>query len=706
MKNKLNKKINSAVKKLATTLGLGTLAFNLFSPKVQSRLPDPKAFYTQDLSGKIDTTLALGPNTKIQLKGSTHMFDIYIDTIRVKQKFNYEVGKDNKIDLFEANTNLKFSAYLNIGKDTLLTLISNPLDRLVAIDTIKINGKRITIKDKVGRVLEEDLKTILNVKKIDKNKYDIEFGFEKYLGNSPISTLKLLNLILNYTEAYERHLNVIIGRFKNDPIQIPAYKGKNAGLDAVFEPVDFKDRIEFDIVYAPKFENDREIYGDDLTSKNIKRTDLPRRWAFISPKWPPGTGAMEWGHAKKIIVRVGEEYNKIELDYEEIERTWDKKLIERIADMGYIIFSKIDGKAFECDYHRTYPWPGVWIRGPPSPGFFFVSSTAYYFIPKQLLRKFDTYNAFTFMQIYYEKYNPPTGLATDTSSQEVRVYQKRDKAFFLFGAIRGEDGVYRWIDTTVRIYIRDILDVTNLNDLKTIEYKIDTTLIPLDSVPIYTTSGVFEYNKLKVEFPDKERKTVIIWDENPVYKTIARDGFIKVNSLYAQKDTIKAELIKSIPFNGETGVDKKTYITLVFNEKLLEDRVSWEVKENGELKEGGYVFNNDSTISWFGKEFFNLDSKIDWKVEVYDIDTNKTIATGYFYTQNPAKVEQESQEFLGPAKLYDLLGRVIKTYDKEEKIDLEQLKQLPLGTYVIAIENKEKYEYKFLINTEEKVLIK
>lgn len=57
-------------------------------------------------------------------------------------------------------------------------------------------------------------------------------------------------------------------------------------------------------------------------------------------------------------------------------------------------------------------------------------------------------------------------------------------------------------------------------------------------------------NKLSVEFPTN--KSIIIFDENPKYKTIARDAFIKANNLYVPRDTISAKVIGKIPYDNET----------------------------------------------------------------------------------------------------------------------------------------------------------
>ncbi|MCX8163146.1 MAG: hypothetical protein N3D10_01170, partial [Candidatus Micrarchaeota archaeon] len=201
---------------------------NLLSPtEAEGRLPSKNSFFTQNLGQDSTIIKNYTPNVTVFLKTRTHFFDIYVDTLRILQRFNYSSTQENKVDLFEANTNLKYLAFLSIGKDTTLNLVATD-PKTSPFDTIKINGKKINLITKKGDVIETDLQSLIKVKKINNNLYQVEFGFEKY-GFSPADTTKLINMIIDFGEVYERHLNAIIGEFRKDKLEFLAYEGKNQG---------------------------------------------------------------------------------------------------------------------------------------------------------------------------------------------------------------------------------------------------------------------------------------------------------------------------------------------------------------------------------------------------------------------------------------------------------------------------------------------
>lgn len=194
-------------------------------------------------------------------------------------------------------------------------------------------------------------------------------------------------------------------------------------------------------------------------------------------------------------------------------------------------------------------------------------------------------------------------------------------------------------------------------------------------------------NKFIILFPNK--KQIIILDDNPTYKTIARDGFVKFNSLWLPKDTIAAKVIEVDPGIGESKVDPGKFIRVRFSEPILYSLSKFEVQENGQAKAGSFnTERGDSVIVWLPNEMFKTNARISWKVETYDVDTNKTIAEGYFYTEDPSGVEEEEKEvdgIEGRVVVYDMLGRRIKEIERDWEAKMHELST---GIYIVEINGK------------------
>ncbi|MFN3910258.1 MAG: hypothetical protein ACK4J0_03445, partial [Candidatus Anstonellaceae archaeon] len=353
--------------------GLTALAIGLNSQNMNSRLPDKNAFYSQIIGGeKIDTTFNLGQNTKISLQGYTQMYNVYLNKINVKQKIDYESGKQNQVDLFEQNTNLKFNAYLSIGKDTVLKLVSDPLCKLCAIDTLTINGDRITIKNKRGEIIEENLQTLLTVKKEGKI-YKIEFGFEKEF-NKAEDVYQLLNMVLTYQEVYERHLNAIIGEFRAKKLEFDAHKGKWNGLRPIYEKVIAEQYLHLRFHIAPQIDHvimDKNgflvnIYGEMyMNDTGYQGEEDGNVW--VSGPYQKFGELMSYlviGPLKEAIILVGEEYNGYETKYGVPiyhDHENDDPIVNKLESVMYFRFSRNSQ-----DYDTTkwlmanaYPWPGI-----------------------------------------------------------------------------------------------------------------------------------------------------------------------------------------------------------------------------------------------------------------------------------------------------------------------------------------------------------
>lgn len=389
-------------------------------------------------------------------------------------------------------------------------------------------------------------------------------------------------------------------------------------------------------------------------------------------KKPPGAEyyAYNLGPTREILIKVGEEYNNREDDFTWYHDHWSQDLENKIAQQGAIIFKNYPDKVFGLEGKTAYPWPGVYIRAPPE-GFFYLIAGAYNggSINFRYLKPKLECNGFTFSQIWKERYAQPQ---KDTTNLGDLIRELR--YFFIFGADRGSDNTYRWLDSA-KLVRQEWLIFSGPPYGKLLAE--DTLSMPIDSVANY----MIEKNKLRIEFL-ADRKTIIIWDENPKYKTIARDGYIKYNNIYIPKDTVKAKLLYSIPADGETGVATNTFITMKFSEPLVYELTKGMVLEEGYYKEGNFTLtNDDSVLVWWGKDLFKANARVEWTFEVYDRDTNQTVVSGHFYTVNPAGVEEEAKEE-GPAVVIDVLGRVVRRYEVGEAIDPEQ-KGLPSGVYII-----------------------
>lgn len=692
----------------------GALASGLFlSQNTNARLPSRDAFYTQNVGEKIDTVLNLRQKTKIYLSGSTQMYNIFLNKIKVEQKFDYQVGKENKVDLFEGKTNLQFVAYLSIGKDTVLKLVADPNCKLCAIDTLKIVNGNISIENKNGEILEENLKSILKVKK-EGGIYKVEFGLEKEF-NTAQDAYSLLNLVLSYGEVYERHLNAIIGEFKNQKIDFLAFKGKVKVLDPIYEPTTATDYLELNFVYSPQLDPPRFVSHNDSRLLNdygypffyegsvFHALDSAYYWAC---PLRVGIDTQYLGLAKKSIIRVGEQYNNIEDSY---PNPWDhdSELMKKIKDMQYSKYS-INSADYDTtkwimlDLDSRGTWPGVYLRCPP------IFANSPYFgkhfkyqdgtVVDLVYTQKNKANSFYFFQLWmkdsdlkteyppkfpyvYPKYRQPP----PRDSIKYMIYYKH--VTFIFSADRGKDGVYQWLADTVLVAKNEGYGAKSLNEEV---FKWETGYkpknIPFDSI----SANMISENKLALLVPSK--KQILILDENPIYKTIARDGFVKYNNLYLPKDTLPAKVVEKIPFDGETSVNKNTFIVIQFNESIK--FVSMEIYEDGQKKElGGWTLSNgDSTLTCWTKESLADNVKVTYVATVQDLDSNKTEVRGYFYTANPAGVELENSlkdlEFR-EVEIYDLNARLIRRFESGEKIDISNL---PTGTYIIKIvkENGEK----------------
>ncbi|MEM3361943.1 MAG: T9SS type A sorting domain-containing protein [Candidatus Anstonellaceae archaeon] len=665
-----------------------------------ARLPDKNAFYTQNLGENIDTILTYKNNTKITLQGSTHFFNIFINKIKIEQSFDYEVGKENKIDLFDANTNLKFTAYLSIGKDTVLKLVSDPNCKLCAIDTLKISGEKQNIYNKKGEIIEENLQTILSVKKDSKNSklYHVIFGFEKEF-NSAEDVYSLLNLVLSYAEVYERHLNAVVGEFRREKIDFLAYRGKDQGLTPIYEPASATDYLFLEVITAPSLYNFKILgYGE-----NYMTTEGMNGSTWIAPPYYSvgSTMAIETiGPLKEFIIKVGEEYNNLEgqftLDWEDTDEYHRTEKRKKVEDMVYYRFSKNSQKydttkwiMYKIDI--SYPWPGVYPRAPPESYYFGKGVRWRGGMGRDLYGLMQNpYNSFYFFQSYIYSRGPPKageyppprsewpeGITPPPIDSVANYFHSVWKTT-IFSANRAKDGVYEWLNSIVvkeieRYYMFDDKD----NPIRWWVREKSDTLLRGDSL-----THLLPQNKFKILFPNK--KQIIILDDNPTYKTIARDGFVKFNSLWLPKDTIAARVVGKIPTDGETSVSKKTFITIQFNEPIKV--IEMNVWEDGKIKEGSWTLTNqDSTVVWWAKDDFLDNSKITYKLVVEDGDSNKTEVGGVFYIENPAvvgelKKDKLDVEFKKELIIYDLMGRVVARFKAEEEINLENI---PTGCYII-----------------------
>ncbi len=688
------------LKYITKILLLACLILPFASTSATSRLPAKDAFYTQNLGQDSTVIKQLGKNTQLTLKVKTQMYNVLVEKLTIKQKFDYEAGNENKVDLFEQKTNLGFSAYLSVGKDTILRLISNPLDKYCAIDTLTINGDKINIKDKRGNIIEENLQTLLKVKKEGKI-YKVEFGFEKEF-NIAEDVYKLINLYLNYGEVYQRNLNAIVGEFKKQPLNFLAQRTEK--YPPVYEPVSMDEYLHLKFFYDPKLENNSQLYGEDymLLPYWVISDEPPKIYNWISMS---GVVAdFEIGTPKEAVIRVGEKYNYLEDTRHDHNDIYE----EEIKEMVYIKFSKNYSyydttKWKRSDINVSYPWPGVYIRAPPPVFFYFVRFFPYrpgavtqgpiYFTSSNNANTFYFYQKvlkLTSPPNPYPPAEPPYYPRPPPPLDSVKYFVYFEQKTFIFYANRAKDGVYKWEDSAIvatrRNIITETIDGTNnavWGDRDYVPRK-----IPLDSVPYY----IIPDNKLSVIFPS--RKEIIILDENPAYLTIARDCFIKANNLYVPKDSVPARVIRKEPSDGESGVSPKTYITVKFNEPVRAERLV--VKENGREKEGSFtMLDDDSTLVWWPRDLFMVNSKVDYKFEVVDSDTNLTVVEGYFYTEDPSGVEESERVyesigdlvFAEEARLYDVMGRELIVLRRDEPADIPLLSR---GVYFVRVD-KSKY---------------
>lgn len=351
--------LHSFFNSLLRTLLVASLLLPFASVETTSRLADKNAFYTQNLGDKVDRTINLGKNTTLTIYGSTRFYNIFINKIKVEQKFDYEIGKENKVDLFEQNTNLKFTAYLSIGKDTVLKLVSDPNCKLCAIDTLVLKPGKTTITNKKGEIIEENLETVLSVKKEGKF-YKVTFGLEKDF-NSPEDAYTLFNLVLSYGEVYERHLNAIVGEFKKQKIDFLAFKGKMNGLYEIFEPASAEEYLYSYFYNAPELNYYYEGgYGDMLINENFIES---HGWVEIANFYNTSTPLVQPAEG---FIRVGEQYNN--LANELVDHYRDETKRQYVSDMAYARYKNKDPRIHLKD---TSDW---WVRANVSlhilgPGF-------------------------------------------------------------------------------------------------------------------------------------------------------------------------------------------------------------------------------------------------------------------------------------------------------------------------------------------------
>lgn len=121
---------------------------------------------------------------------------------------------------------------------------------------------------------------------------------------------------------------------------------------------------------------------------------------------------------------------------------------------------------------------------------------------------------------------------------------------------------------------------------------------------------------------------------------------------------------------------------IVFVEQVRGAR-DWQAKAGSFNTERG-----DSVLVWWPNEMFKTNARISWRVETYDVDTNKTIAEGYFYTEDPSGVEEEEKEvggIEGRVVVYDMLGRRIKEVERDWEAKMHELST---GIYLVEINGK------------------
>ena len=675
------------------------------------------------------------PSFNIRIKGIGKDFNIYLDSIYISKQFYYEIGKDNKTRIFgdsihygnrieriDSTKNPIFKVFL--GRKTTSDpwyLNLSRIDKNSYIDSIKFgpDGKLILIKDREGNQIEKDVGGYFTAKEIAKNKYLIEITlFRGFNPSLELEENKFNKLILNLGfyvgELYTKHENAIVCTME-PPL------GKIRIFD--YPTMSFKDTTISTAVLRAKIITE---YVDTAVIRVYREIEKnPQSWYKYMNGWngptytlPDGSKGIGGGGyfayqeimtyasgvsntQKEVVFPVDKAFDHIEENREDPVRKY-VRCFARYKYPGYstpqFSYKAPDTAAYYLN--GTWAgkrWPGICTRFPPgsiqnytvlSDSFWISFGFGRYWVSSGDGEQF----------VYSDSYqNSPLTTIKDANDFGFSILARNLKTGkslgfkILIPAIKDNNG-WRFRYDSALVRKGSILDLTNPSD------SVVNSMIKIgDKVVVDKGEKIYNAKTGEIGYPlywswrfSEKGDSLIIYDENKLYKFNERELFLSFENWnnYTFVDTTKPFAIEFIPKIGQEDVDTNVFIKVKWSEKINPYKIEslvyeYKNEENRKIETGYILENEDSTaVLWPLNGAFSNNSKIVYKLAVEDLNKNQGTAEGYFYTKklNLEVREEDILNLTNEIKIYDLLGRVVRVFKPEEKINLENL---PAGTYII-----------------------
>ena len=676
------------------------------------------------------------PSFNIRIKGIGKDFNIYLDSIYISKQFYYEIGKDNKTRIFgdsihygnrieriDSTKNPIFKVFL--GRKTTSDpwyLNLSKIDKNSYIDSIKFgpDGKLILIKDREGNQIEKDVGGYFTAKEIAKNKYLIEITlFKGFNPSLELEENKFNKLILNLGfyvgELYTKHENAIVCTME-PPL------GKIRIFD--YPTMSFKDTTISTAILRAKIITE---YADTAAIRVYREIEKnPKSWYDYmgahkelvlytlpdgnKPIWPKSVyfayqGVMDYVESisiiqKEVVFPVDKAFDHIEENSQAPER----KYFHCFARYKYPGYStpQFSYKAPDtAAYYLSAKWPGIWTRGPPgsiqnytvlSDSFWISFGFGRYWVSAGDGEQFAYTDSYEWSPLTTIKDANDFGFS-------IYAYNLKAKTYGIFAmivpAIKDNTG-WRFRYDSALVTTGWNLNLTIPSDsLVNTMVRLGDKIVDLYAGDKVYKSRIYDGKTGEIGYPlywswrfSEKGDSLIIYDENKLYKFNERELFLSFENWNTFVDTTKPFAIEFIPRIGQEDVDTNVFIKVKWSEKINPYKIEslvyeYKNEENRKIETGYILENEDSTaVLWPLNGAFSNNSKIVYKLTVEDLNKNQGTAEGYFYTKklNLEVREEDILNLTNEIKIYDLLGSVVRVFKPEEKINLENL---PAGAYII-----------------------